>query len=86
MKKSFKNLFGLISEKKTVPAVESVSEITRGGLPKSYIPNFFYKPPFGYPRFLDIPNLRRLAATPFVDMCITTIIDEISSVPWDVIS
>jgi len=86
MKKSFKNLFGLIPEKKTVPAVESVSEITRGGLPKSYIPNFFYKPPFGYPRFLDLPNLRRLAATPFVDMCITTIIDEISAVPWEIIS
>ena len=85
-KRTFRNLFGLVPEKKTVPAVESVSEITRGGLPKSYIPNFFYKPPFGYPRYEDLPNLRRLAATPFVDMCITTIIDEISAVPWEIVS
>jgi len=84
-KRSLKNLFGLIPEKKTVPAVDSINEYTRGGLPKAYIPKFFYKPPFGYPRFLDLPNLRRLASTPFVDMCITTIVDEISAVPWDII-
>ena len=85
MERTFKNLFGFRKENKKVPAVESANELGRGGIPKSYIPKFFYKPPFGYPRFVDIPNIRRLAATPFVDMCITTIIDNISAIPWDIV-
>lgn len=33
-------------EHKSVPAVESVSETTRDGINKAYIPKFLYKPPF----------------------------------------
>ena len=84
MERTFKNLFGLIKEK-TVPKIDPISELTRDGLPKAYIPKFLYKPPFGYPRFVDLPNVRRLAGSPYVEMCISTIVDEISSVPWDVI-
>ena len=84
MEKNFKNLFGLIT--KTVPPIDAVNEATREGLPKAYIPKFIYKPPFGYPRFVDLPNIRRLAAMPFVEMCISTIVDEISSVPWDIVA
>ena len=36
------NIFGL----KSVPAIDSVNEVTREGLPKAFIPYFFYKPPF----------------------------------------
>ncbi len=81
MAKNFKNLFGLIGEK-TVPPIDMIKEVTREGLPKAYIPKFLYKPPFGYPRFVDLPNIRRMAAMPYVEMCITTIVDEASSVPW----
>ena len=81
--RTFKNLFGLLKEK-TVPAIDMITERTREGLPKAYIPKFLYKPPFGYPRFVDLPNVRRLASMPYVDMCITTIIDELCSVPWDI--
>jgi len=84
MAKNLKNLFGLISEK-TVPPIDSINEETREGKPKAYIPNFFYKPPFGYPRFVDLTLLRRLAASPFVDMCINTIVDNISAIPWDIV-
>lgn len=72
-------------EEKSVPAVAMISEQTREGRPKAYIPKFLYKPPFGYPRFVDIPFIRYLAGTPYVEMCITTIVDEVCSVPWDVV-
>jgi HK97 family phage portal protein len=76
-----KNIF---KEQKSVPDVGAVGEQTRDGRYKSFIPGFLYKPPFGYPRYTDIPNIRRLAATPFVEMCITTIIDEICAIDWEI--
>jgi SPP1 gp7 family putative phage head morphogenesis protein len=73
------------SEEKAVPAVANISEATRNGLQKAYIPMFLYKPPFGYPRYVDLPNVRRLASVPYVEMCISTIIDEMCAVPWDIV-
>ena len=84
MERTLKNLFGLIKEK-TVPQIEPITEITREGLPKAYIPKFLYKPPFGYPRFVDLPNVRRLASMPYVEMCISAIIDEMSAIEWDIV-
>ncbi len=85
MEKNFKNLFGLIKEK-SVPPIDPISEQTREGLHKAYIPRFLYKPPFGYPRFVDLTTIRRLAASPYVEMCISTIVDEICAVPWDIVA
>ena len=73
-------------EDKTVPAVSRIDEQSRQGVHKEVIPNFLYKPPFGYPRYVDLPNIRILSATPYVDMCITTIIDEVCSIEWDIIA
>lgn len=56
------------------------------GQHKFYIPKYLYKPPFGYPRFQNIPYLRYLASTPYCEMCITTIIDSIAAVPWDIVA
>lgn len=84
MARTFKNLFGFIKEK-SVPPIEPITETTREGQPKAYIPKFLYKPPFGYPRYVDLPNVRRLAATPYVEMCISTSIDELCSVEWDIV-
>ena len=64
MEKNFKNLFGLIKEK-SVPVIDPISEETRNGMHKAYIPRFLYKPPFGYPRYVDLLTIRRLAASPF---------------------
>lgn len=75
-------LFDFWKEKKSVPPIDTINEATREGLPKAYIPKFLYKPPFGFPRFVDLPTIRRFAAMPYVEMCITTIVDETSSVPW----
>ena len=84
MERTLKNLFGLIKEK-AVPKIEPISEVTREGLPKAYIPKFIYKPPFGYPRYVDLPNVRRLASTPYVEMCISAIVDEMSAIDWDIV-
>ncbi|MFW6130353.1 MAG: phage portal protein, partial [Atribacterota bacterium] len=80
---SFSNLFK--RQEKAVPKVGRVTNETREGISKSYIPDFLYKPPFGYPRYSDLGNVRRLASSPFVDMCITTVVDEISAVPYDIV-
>lgn len=71
-------------QKKSVTYVTLLEETTRDGVNKAYIPKFLYKPPFGYPRFTNLPYIRGLAQTPYVEMCITTIIDEICSIPWDI--
>jgi len=87
MERNWKNGFGLFNKEiKTVPAIGLLNEQSREGLPKAYIPKFLYKPPFGFPRFSDLPNIRRLAASPFVEMVISLIIDEISGVEWNIIA
>lgn len=86
MKLKFRNPFILEPEDKKVPAVANITEATREGLHKEVIPNFMYKPPFGYPRFVDLATIRILAASPYVDMCITTIIDEVCSIEYDIVA
>jgi SPP1 gp7 family putative phage head morphogenesis protein len=71
---------------KAQSGVATAFEQTREGNPKAYIPNFFYKPPFGYPRYKDLNYYRQLAASIYVDMCETAIIDEVCSVPWDIVA
>ena len=61
-------------------------EETRDGLPKAYIPNFFYRAPFGYPRYKDLNYFRQLATSIYVDMCTTAIIDEVCSVEWEIVA
>ncbi len=51
---------------------------------KAYIPNFLYKPPFGYPRRVNTFALKQLAANPYVYSVIKTLADEVSSIKWDV--
>jgi len=82
--RNLRNLFGLIA--KSVPAIDQIQEVTREGIPKAYIPYFFYKPPFGYPRYTDMVSIRRLAATPYVEMCINLILDEMSPIKWDIVT
>jgi len=82
--RNLKNLFGLIA--KSVPAIDQIQEITREGIPKAFIPYFFYKPPFGYPRYTDLVTIRRLAGTPYVEMCINLILDEMCPIEWDIVT
>lgn len=77
----FKKLFG----RKSVVKIGSYEEATRDAIQKAYIPKFLFKPPFGYPRFTNLGYIRHLAKTPYVDMAIQTIIDEVSSVDWSIV-
>ena len=86
MERNFKNFFGLLGEKKEKTSVVTAFEQTREGQPKAYIPNFFYKPPFGYPRYKDLTYYRQIAASIYVDMCETAIIDEVCAVQWDIVA
>ena len=72
-------------EQKSVPVTDPFSLADRGGMPKAYIPNFLYRPPFGYPRYINVPNIRRLATMPYCEMAIRTIIAECQAVPWDIV-
>ena len=80
---SLKNWLGFA--KKSVITVDALSETTREGINKAYIPKFLYKPPYGYPRFANLTYVRYLATTPYVEMCIRTVIDEIASIEWDIV-
>ena len=51
---------------------------------KAVIPNFLYKPPFGFPLGKDIPEIRRLSATPYVSMVRNTVVNQISGLDWDI--
>lgn len=67
------------------PLIMFADETKRGAIQKVLLPNYLFRPPFGTPRFKDVLNLRRLANTPQASMCKQTIIDEIVSIPWDII-
>jgi len=73
------------SEKSVLP-VGSITEESRDELNKALEPKFLFKPPFGYPRNVNLLEVRRLAATPYVEMCISTIIDEIGAIEWDIVT
>lgn len=75
----------LFGHKSGVPFIGTITEQTREGINKSYIPKFLYKPPYGYPRFADVTYIRFLAQTPYVEMCIKTIIAEICGIDWDIL-
>ncbi len=79
------SLKSFIFGQKAVPYIDILTETTREGINKAYIPKFLYKPPFGYPRFANMPYLRYLASTPYVEMCIDTILKELISIPWDIV-
>jgi len=81
----FKDLFIREKETKTVIPVGSITEASRSELNKALETRFFFKPPFGYPRNVDLLEIRRLAATPYVEMCLSAIIDGISAIPWGIV-
>lgn len=51
---------------------------------KSTIPGFLYSPPYGLPSYKDVPEIRRLANTPFVSMISNTMCNEILGLDWDI--
>lgn len=52
---------------------------------RAVMTEWFYNPLKGQPRYVDIYRLRSLAASEWVFMCTSTIIEEIAQVPWEVV-
>lgn len=65
--------------------VTFADETTRGAINKATMPFYMIKPPFGLPRFKNIDTLRRLGNVTQARMAKQTIIDEIVTVPWDIV-
>lgn len=51
---------------------------------KAYIPNFLYKPPFGFPLNKNVLHLKALAKNPFIFSVIRTLKDEASTTKWEI--
>jgi len=76
----------IVTESKANPIrVTFADETTRGAINKATMPFYMVKPPFGLPRFKDIITLRRLGNVSQARMSKDTIIDEIVTVPWDIV-
>lgn len=79
----------LKSEKKDVTKQSSSTEPGYQDPPqddmfKAYIPNFLYKPPFGYPLNKNVLHLKALAKNPFIFSVIRTLKDEASTTKWEI--
>lgn len=53
---------------------------------KAVVPNFLFKPPFGFPLSKNVPEIRRLAKTPFIEMVNSTIVNEVASLDWKIVA
>ena len=71
----------------TYPSYTDEAKVnTQDGYIKAFVSNeFLYKPPYGYPRMVDIPTIRALSKSSYVFMVTSTIVDEVASIEWDVI-
>jgi len=81
-------IFGYEIGTKTEPKINEdigdVSVTPSRGIHKAYIPEFLYKPPFGYPRKENLPLIRQLAKNPYIFSVIKTLADEAASTDWDI--
>jgi hypothetical protein len=74
-----------INEKAPIGGYDSLEVPPKNDMFKAYIPNFLYKPPFGYPRQdLDVFHVKQLAQTPYVFGVIKAIKDRISAIDWSI--
>jgi len=54
------------------------------GVQKTYIPNFLYKPPYGYPRSLNVPEVRNYTKNPYIFGVKKRIKDEVAYSDWSI--
>jgi len=59
-------------------------ETTEDGIFKAYIPNFLYKPPYGMPRKVNLPQFRELSKNPYIFSVIKTLTDEVTTIDWNI--
>jgi len=74
-----------VREKKTGSATApAYSEPPQDDEFKAYIPNFLYKPPFGFPLNKNVLHLKALAKNPFIFSVIRTLKDEACTTKWEI--
>jgi len=65
---------------------EARVNVEKTGYIKAFVSNdFLYKPPYGYPRMVDIPTIRALSKSSYVFMVTSTIVDGVASIDWDIV-
>lgn len=62
-----------------------VNEATDTGIHKAYIPNYLYKPPFGYPRKENFMLIRNLSRSPYIYSIVRALQDEVASTKYDIV-
>lgn len=55
----------------------------QGSILKGFMPEFLYKPPYGFPRNQDVTLLRKLEKNAYIHSIISTIQFQISATAWD---
>ena len=73
------NLKALLRPLSASDLIEHQNDIMKGMMPK-----WLYKPPYGYPRNVNLAYLRRMAKSPYVFMMINTITDQIANMEWEI--
>lgn len=65
---------------------DEVQEFQNSGIHKSYVPEFLYRPAFGYPRnwLIDPNSIRKLSQNGYAFAVIQTIGDEVAWHEWDI--
>ena len=84
------NHFGLNVETKSASSIIAINKGISNRqnddpLLKTYYPIYLYKPPFGYPRNMNVVFLRELARNPYVFSVIKAITDQAASTKWNVV-
>ena len=80
--------FGLKAETKNNSQILMMNnnreDQSQDGLLKTYYPIYLYKPPFGYPRNINVVFLRELAKNPYVFSVIKAITDQAAESKWEI--
>lgn len=53
---------------------------------RAQVPEWYYYSPFGQPRKVDISKIRELSEQPWINACVTTLIDKFSTLDWDIVA
>lgn len=56
-----------------------------GGIYRSYIPSYLYKPAIGYPRNINIPKIKTLGRSGYVSIVKDAIMSQVEAMGWELI-
>lgn len=79
----FDRVKGFFSQNSQV-LVDTGIESTRSDL-RAAMTGWLYNAPYGQPRGVNLTRIRELARSPFISLCISTIIDTFATTPWHIV-